>query len=118
MRKRAITGPRKESTIMRPSSRNRHITGERNASTRRSAIREKDATKSAYTDITNIGNIHQTRIGWTFDSYHIVEALDGPNGNPIDPDIVFPYFPDYTFNGLFPDMNSHADWQALFNILN
>ncbi len=30
--------------------------------------------------------------------------LDGPGGNEIDPDEVMPYFPDYTFNGIFPDM--------------
>jgi len=33
-----------------------------------------------------------------------VVFLDGPGGNEIDPDEVMPYFPDYTFNGIFPDM--------------
>jgi hypothetical protein len=44
--------------------------------------------------------------------------LDGPGGNPIDLDIErFPYFPDYTFNGLFPDMGSRQRWLDLIDIL-
>ena len=30
--------------------------------------------------------------------------VDGPGGAEIDIDEVMPYFPDYTFNGIFPDM--------------
>ena len=33
-----------------------------------------------------------------------VVLLDAAGGNEIDPDEVMPYFRDYTFNGIFPDM--------------
>ena len=41
------------------------------------------------------------------------ELLDGPGGNVIDPDDVFPYFPDYTLNGLFPNM-TREDWEEIY----
>jgi hypothetical protein len=44
--------------------------------------------------------------------------LDGPGGNPIEPSVArMPYFPDYTFNGLFPDMASRQRWLDLLDIL-
>jgi len=42
-----------------------------------------------------------------------VEFLDGPDGNMIDPEVVMPYFPDYTLNGLFPNM-TRFDWEEIF----
>ena len=43
-----------------------------------------------------------------------LEFLDGPGGNPIDLDVVrLPYFPDYTFSGLFPE----ADRQKWLDIM-
>ena len=42
--------------------------------------------------------------------------LVDPMGNAIDPNVTLPYFPDYTFNGLFPGMN-RSDWEELINIL-
>ncbi len=41
------------------------------------------------------------------------ELLDGPGGDPIDPGGVFPYFPDYTFGGIFPLMD-RAAWELLW----
>ena len=80
-------------------------------------FREWDGEECVYTVLQNIGNVHRALIVWKFDTRDILVPLDGPNGDPIDLDIVFPYFPDYTFKGLFPGMNSHADWQALYNLL-
>jgi hypothetical protein len=70
-----------------------------------------------YTQLDNIGMIHHTIVAWSFNSDNILVLLDGPGGSPIDPGVEFPHFPDYTFNELFPDMNTHADWQNLYNIL-
>lgn len=42
-----------------------------------------------------------------------VEFLDGPDGAPIGGG--FPYFPDYTFGGLFPDMDREG-WLTLLGI--
>jgi hypothetical protein len=42
--------------------------------------------------------------------------LDGPNGNPINLEVErFPYFADYTMNGLFPDMASRQRWLDLMD---
>ncbi len=44
--------------------------------------------------------------------------LDGPDGDPIDMSVErMPYFPDYTFNGLFPDMATRQRWLDLIDIL-
>lgn len=54
---------------------------------------------------------------WDLDGSALFDLLDGPNGGPIDLDIDrFPYFPDYTFDGLFPGM-SRSDWLELVDIL-
>lgn len=45
-----------------------------------------------------------------------VVLLDGPGGSEIDPEQEFPYFPDYTFGGLFPGMD-RQDWLDLFETL-
>lgn len=71
-----------------------------------------------FTQLDNIGHVTWISTGWTFNSSPILVLLDGPDGDPVvDPGSEFLYFPDYTFNGLFPDMNSHSDWQNLYNIL-
>jgi hypothetical protein len=70
-----------------------------------------------YTQLDNIGTVYWMTVGRYFNTTDILVLLDGPGGDPINPNTDFPYFEDYTFNGLFPDMNSHADWQNLYNIL-
>lgn len=46
-----------------------------------------------------------------------IELLDGPNGNVINLETErLPYFPDYTINGLFPDM-TRTRWLELIDIL-
>jgi hypothetical protein len=67
--------------------------------------------------LENIGRVYYESIGWSFNTADIFSLLDGPGGNPIDPSVEFPYFPDYSFNGLFPDMTGHADWQEVYDIL-
>jgi hypothetical protein len=42
-----------------------------------------------------------------------VVLLNGPGGDIIDPNQEFPYFPDYTFGGLFPLMDRDA-WLDIF----
>ncbi|MEA3474870.1 MAG: hypothetical protein U9R23_00240 [Candidatus Cloacimonadota bacterium] len=39
--------------------------------------------------------------------------LNGPDGDPINLDEEMPYFPDYTFGGIFPGMTRDA-WLSLF----
>jgi hypothetical protein len=80
-----------------------------------------DVWQDGYCDFVTIPNIGLVR-EWRescdlpFDTY--VQLLDGPGGNPIDLGVEkFPYFPDYTFNGIFPDMGTHARWVELVNIL-
>jgi hypothetical protein len=54
---------------------------------------------------------------WDLQTSAHFELLDGPNGDPIDLDIDrFPYFPDYTFDHLFPGM-TRSDWLELIDIL-
>jgi len=48
-----------------------------------------------------------------WDSDAPVAFLDGPDGDPIEEG--FPFFPDYTLGGLFPDM-ARADWLTLLGI--
>ena len=48
---------------------------------------------------------------------NILELLDAPNGNVIDLDVErIPYFPDYTLDGLFPQMD-RTEWLNLEAIL-
>lgn len=48
---------------------------------------------------------------------NVIEFLDGPGGSAIDLEIErVPYFPDYTFHGVFPGM-SRARWLDLVTIL-
>jgi hypothetical protein len=44
-----------------------------------------------------------------------IEFLDGPGGNVIDLEDELPYLPDYTLNGVFPDM-TRDQWLDLFGI--
>ncbi|HET6348698.1 MAG TPA: hypothetical protein VFH88_06400 [Candidatus Krumholzibacteria bacterium] len=54
---------------------------------------------------------------WSFDGASFFDLLDGPNGNPVDLQTArFPYLPDYTLHGLFPDM-TRARWLELIDIL-
>jgi hypothetical protein len=76
-----------------------------------------DGEECAWVDLESIGNVHEGEMRWRFDSSDFLVLLDGPNGDPIDPSTEFLYFRDYTFNGLFPEMRNHADWQALYDIL-
>jgi hypothetical protein len=63
-------------------------------------------------------------VGWVRDYDRRYESIDlgkmlvleDPDGQEIDPDTVFPYFPDYTLNGLFPEMN-RTEWEKLRDIL-
>jgi hypothetical protein len=60
--------------------------------------------------------VSYTTRSWDIDTDALFELLDA-GGNPIDLDVVrFPFFPDYTFNGLFPNM-TRADWLELIDIL-
>jgi hypothetical protein len=68
-----------------------------------------------YTVLSNIGLVRQYRATWNLDSDTFIVLLD-PLGNPIDPSIDFPYFPDYTLNGLFPDM-TRARWIELMGMV-
>jgi len=43
-----------------------------------------------------------------------VEFLDGPGGNVINLEDEFLYLPDYTMNGLFPNM-TREDWLDLID---
>ena len=57
-----------------------------------------------------------------YDSYvnidNLIQLLDAPGGNVVDMGTLeFPYFEDYTFGGLFPEMTSHSQWVNLINIL-
>jgi hypothetical protein len=64
-----------------------------------------------------VGQITYRSQEWHLDADSFIEFLDGPNGKPIDLDVArVPYFPDYTFNRLFPDMD-RADWIELIDIL-
>jgi hypothetical protein len=54
---------------------------------------------------------------WNLEGSALFDYLDGPNGDPIDLDIDrLPYFPDYTFDNLFPGM-TRDDWLELIEIL-
>jgi hypothetical protein len=57
----------------------------------------------------------------TYDEYldQPVDFLDGPDGAVIDSEVpgFFPYFPDYTFGGLFPDVE-REDWLELMDFMN
>jgi hypothetical protein len=65
-----------------------------------------------------------TNIGWVRDYGVFYESIDLGNmliledefGREIDPDNEFPHFPDYTLNGLFPEM-TRAEWENLIDIL-
>ncbi|MEE9269925.1 MAG: hypothetical protein V3V49_06655 [Candidatus Krumholzibacteria bacterium] len=71
-----------------------------------------------YTTIPNIGIVRQYSRRYDVDDGSILELLDGPGGNVIDVNLErFPYFPDYTFNGLFPDMDTRDRWLTLVDIL-
>jgi len=66
--------------------------------------------------IPNIGIVTEYAVYNHLNAPGIV-FLDGPNGNDIDLNVErFPYFPDYTFNGIFPQMN-RAEWLNLEAIL-
>jgi hypothetical protein len=70
-----------------------------------------------YVDWPQVNQVSFRTTSWSFDSGSVLDLLDGPGGSPIDLDVVrFPYFPDYTFNGLFPNM-ARADWLDLIDIL-
>jgi len=62
-------------------------------------------------------NLELTNIGWVFyagsrwDTTAWLVFLDGQGGNPVEAGDL-PYFPDYTFGGLFPGMN-RPDWLTL-----
>jgi hypothetical protein len=60
-------------------------------------------------DFTDIGFVLYTGSRWDMTAPLIF--LDGPSGNEIEAG-EFPYFPDYTFGGLFPDMN-RSGWLTL-----
>lgn len=68
-----------------------------------------------YIVLPNIGIVSTYSRYWRFDDDTILLLLDGPGGNTIDPSVVFPYFPDYTLGGLFPEMDREAwiDFMAL-----
>ncbi len=55
-------------------------------------------------DMITIENVDVVVFNYYDGGMDPVVFLDGPNGTEIDPDAVMPYFPDYTFNGIFPDM--------------
>ena len=65
-----------------------------------------------------------SNVGWVrefYSDYHSIDIgdmliLEDPDGLEIDPDNEFPYFPDYTLNGLFPDM-TRIEWENLMDIL-
>jgi hypothetical protein len=66
-----------------------------------------------------------TNVGWVY-YYHrnynsvgfdeILWLVDG-TGRRIDPKTEFPYFENYTFNGLFPEMTTREKWEELVSIL-
>ncbi len=58
---------------------------------------------------TNIG--YMMYVGSEWESSAPLIFLDGPGGDEVEPD-EFPYFPDYTFGGLFPNMN-RSGWLTL-----
>ncbi len=41
-----------------------------------------------------------------------LDLRDGEGGDIIDPEMEMPYFPDYSFGGIFPDMD-RPDWELL-----
>jgi len=59
-------------------------------------------------EISNIGTYYTIESQW--DRTFPLVFLDGPDGDPIEED--FFYFPDYTFGGLFPDMDRDG-WLTL-----
>jgi hypothetical protein len=76
-----------------------------------------DGEECTWVNLQNIGKVYYSDSRWDFNTSEILIPLDGPNGNPIDPRTEFLYFEDYTFNGLFPEMRTHQDWQDLYDIL-
>lgn len=50
---------------------------------------------------------------WECELDEPISFLDGPDGNTINLDEEMPYFPDYTFGGIFPGM-TRDDWLSLF----
>jgi len=58
--------------------------------------------------VNNITQVYIVEDYW--DMNMPLEFLDGPDG---DATLDFPYFPDYTLGGLFPDMDRDA-WMMLF----
>lgn len=50
----------------------------------------------------NISSYSKEFIYWVSEAPFLF--LDGPGGEPLGEGELFPYFPDYTFGGLFPDM--------------
>jgi acyl-coenzyme A thioesterase PaaI-like protein len=64
----------------------------------------------------NIGTVHTHYRSYDLITMSDILWLVNPVGEAIDPNVTLPYFPDYTFNGLFPGMN-RSDWEELINIL-
>lgn len=58
--------------------------------------------------LTGVGFYRYVEEVWTIEAPFAL--LDGPDGEPIGDE--FPYFPDYTFGGLFPDMDRDG-WLTL-----
>jgi hypothetical protein len=69
-----------------------------------------------YIEFPNIGTVYVEYRSGDFDTDGVFFLLDGPTGNVIDQSTTFPYFPDYTFNGVFPQMNRSA-WETVYQIL-
>lgn len=60
-------------------------------------------------EFTNIGFV--TYVGSEWETTAPLIFLNGPGGDEVEAG-EFPYFPDYTFGGLFPDMN-RSGWLTL-----
>lgn len=67
-----------------------------------------------WVEFSNVGTVEIYRTQW--EMYPDALQLVDPTGMPIDPNLEFPYFLDYSFNGLFPEMNRSA-WINLMSIL-
>jgi hypothetical protein len=76
-----------------------------------------DAGWCDYREFIGITYIYQYGFGYGIDLEGVLELLDGPNGDPIDLMIEgFPYMPDYTLHGLFPEMTRQS-WLDLISML-